>query len=227
MIGIIGAMQVEIDEIVAELKNKNEVNVGAYTFVTGEFCGKSVVVCKCGVGKVFSSSAAALAIREFGADTIINVGVAGGKKPLRRGDVVVASKTVQHDYDATPDGLPLGCVHGFDSPYFACDEGLCKKIDEIMNDLGIAHQVGVIASGDCFVGSKQKSEWISERFGAIAYDMESAAINQICAFQGVKFAAIRAISDNGDDEAITSFYEFVDAAAKTAVVVLRRLIEEL
>lgn len=227
MLGIIGAMKIETDSLIAEMNNVEKVNAGAFLFSVGEFCGKKIVVCECGIGKVFSASAAALMIEKLGVTEIINVGVAGGKKPLRQGDVVIAEKTVQHDYDATPDGLPLGQVHGFDSPYFDCDKGLVDRLDTIMNDMKISHEIGVVASGDCFVSSREKAGAISEKFGAIAYDMESAAINQICKFQNVKFVSLRAISDNGDDEAVKSFYEFVTAAAETALNVLRRLIEEI
>ena len=95
-------------------------------------------------------------IEKFGVSELINVGVAGGKKPLSQGDVVIAEKTVQHDYDATPDGLPLGQVHGFDSPYFNCDNGLVSHLDAIMNDMKIRHKIGVVASGDCFVSKKKE-----------------------------------------------------------------------
>lgn len=227
MLGIIGAMKIETDSLIAEMNNVEKVNAGAFVFSQGEIYGKKVVVCECGIGKVFSASATALMIEKFGVSELINVGVAGGKKPLSQGDVVIAEKTVQHDYDATPDGLPLGQVHGFDSPYFNCDNGLVSRLDAIMNDMKIRHKIGVVASGDCFVSSKEKASAISERFGAIAYDMESAAINQICEVQKVKFVSLRAISDNGDDEAVKSFYEFVTAAAKTSIDVLRRLIEEM
>ena len=227
MLGIIGAMKIETDSLIAEMNNVEKVNAGAFFFSVGEFCGKKIVVCECGIGKVFSASAATLMIEKFGVTEIINVGVAGGKKPLRQGDVVIAEKTVQHDYDATPDGLPLGQVHGFDSPYFECDKELIARLDAIMNNMKISHEIGVVASGDCFVSSREKAGAISEKFGAIAYDMESAAINQICKFQKVKFVSLRAISDNGDDEAVKSFYEFVTVAAETVLNVLRRLIEEM
>lgn len=227
MLGIIGAMKIETDSLIAEMNNVRKESAGAFVFSVGEIKGKTIVVCECGIGKVFSSSAAALMIEKFGVDTIINVGVAGGRKPLRQGDVVIAEKTVQHDYDATPDGLPLGQVHGFDSPYFDCDSGLVKALDGIMTSMNVRHKVGIVATGDCFVGSKEKAASISATFDADAYDMESAAINQICAVQNVKFVSLRAISDNGDDEAVKSFYEFVTAAAEIALNVLRRLIEEV
>ena len=67
MLGIIGAMKIETDSLIAEMNNVEKVNAGAFVFSQGEICGKKVVVCECGIGKVFSASATALMIEKFGA----------------------------------------------------------------------------------------------------------------------------------------------------------------
>ncbi len=224
MVGIIGAMEIETKGLIDNMKDVRNVNIGAYAFTTGTLRGKPVVVCRCGIGKVFSSTAAALMLSEFEVNTIISIGVAGGKKPIKQGDIVIAERTVQHDYDATADGLELGCVHGFDSPYFICSRALVGQLSEVISHLGFDYSVGTIATGDCFVSSREKSDAIASRFNAIAFDMESAAINQVCAYQGVSFVSMRAISDNGDDEAIHSFYEFVTVAAARSIEVISEFV---
>ncbi len=217
MIGIIGAMEIETNGLVAKLDNVVNESMGGYTFTKGVYDGKDVVVCRCGIGKVFSSTAAVLMIERYLPDCIINIGVAGGAKPLVQGDVVVANKTVQHDYDAVADGLELGQVHGFSSPYFDCDVTLVDKLSTALERTGNKFIKGVIASGDCFVSSAEKSTSIAKRFGAVAFDMESAAINQVCQIQSVPFCSMRAISDNADNEAVKSFYEFVTEASEKAI----------
>ncbi len=217
MLGIIGALEIETDGLIALMSEPKTVEKGAYKFVKGKVRGKEIVVCRSGVGKVFSSTAAALMIAFFDVDSIINIGVAGGAKPLKQGDIVIAERTVQHDFDAVADGLEKGTVTGFDSPYFDCDRALVGQLGEILTRLGCKFKVGTVATGDLFVGSKLKSEEISREFGAIAFDMESAAINQVCAVQNVGFTSLRAISDNGDDGAVKSFYEFVEDAAAKAI----------
>lgn len=220
MLGIIGAMEVETSGIVEAMECIENVDAGGYRFVVGLLCGKRIVVSRCGIGKVFSSTAAALMIDKFGVSEIINIGVAGGAKPLRQGDVVIGERCVQHDYDATADGCELGQVHGFTSPYFMCDIGIVNRLETVMRSLGYTYSKGTIASGDCFVSDAKKSANISKCFGAIVYDMESAAIAQVCAFQGVAFCSMRAISDNGDDDAIDSFYDFVSKAAARSIDVI-------
>jgi adenosylhomocysteine nucleosidase len=150
---------------------------------------------------------------KYEVDTIINIGVAGGWKTLKQGDIVISKNTIEHDYDGTPDGLTLGQVHGFDSPYLACDEELVSKLYNIAQNRGYSCVVGNVATGDQFIASNSKSAQITQQFDAVAYDMESGAINHACKILGVKFVAIRAISDNGNDEAIDNFYTFVTQAA--------------
>ena len=224
MTGIIGAMEIETDGLIRIMTDSVVKSAGSYHFVKGKICGKEAVVCRCGIGKVFSSTAAALMISLFEPETIINLGVAGGAKPLKQGDIVVSERTVQHDYDATADGLEKGRVHGFESPFFDCGRAAVGQLSEVLNRLGYRYKVGTIASGDCFISDRHKAAEISREFGAIAYDMESAAINQVCAFQGVGFVSVRAISDNGDDEAVKSFYEFVTESSAKAIEVIKEYV---
>ena len=157
MIGIIGAMSIEIDGLVAIMDERKTISCGIYNYEVGKIFGKEVVVCRCGIGKVFSSTATALMIEKFAPVAIINIGVAGGAKPLCQGDIVVSKRTVQHDYDGTADGLKLGQVHGFDSQYFYCDENLVNSISKVIDEFGYSYIVGTVATGDCFVSDNAKS----------------------------------------------------------------------
>lgn len=227
MIGIIGAMSIEIDGLVAIMDERKTISCGIYNYEVGKIFGKEVVVCRCGIGKVFSSTATALMIEKFAPVAIINIGVAGGAKPLCQGDIVVSKRTVQHDYDGTADGLKLGQVHGFDSQYFNCDENLVNAISKVIDEFGYSYIVGTVATGDCFVSDNAKSSFIAKTFDANAFDMESGAINQVCNVQNVPFVALRAISDNGDDSAMKSFYEFVTEAATRSINIITKYIQNL
>ncbi|MBE5731481.1 MAG: 5'-methylthioadenosine/adenosylhomocysteine nucleosidase [Clostridiales bacterium] len=213
MIGIIGAMSIEIDEIIKKLDNKSEYSYKDYAFTCGTIYNKEIVVCKCGIGKVNASTATMLMKVKYDVDVIINIGVAGGYKTLKQGDIVISTQTVEHDYDGTPDGLVLGQVHGFDSPFLDCDANLVDSLSEIASERGYSFVAGIVATGDQFIASSAKSASITQTFGAVAYDMESGAINHTCKNLGIRFVAIRAISDNGNDEAVDNFYAFVQKAA--------------
>lgn len=217
MLGIIGAMKIEIDGIKELMTQQEEFVFEKYILTKGKLYGQDVVACECGIGKVNSSTAAMLMKAKFDVDSIINLGVAGGYKTLSQGDTVISDKTVEHDYNATPDGLEEGQVHGFDSPYLDCDEKMVNTFCAIAKEKGYSFVKGTVASGDQFIASNEKSEYLTKTFGALAYDMESGAINHVCKLLGVRFVAIRSISDNGNDVAIDSFYTFVEKASKKSI----------
>lgn len=225
MLGIIGAMEIEIQGIAKLLDEAVESQSGEFRFTKGKLHGKDVVVCKCGIGKVNSSSAAALMWEKFRVDEIINIGVAGGYRTLKQCDTVISSYTCEHDFDLTPDGLKKGQLSADLPALIKCDEALVKKLEDIAKFKGYPVSVGVIASGDQFIASNAVSQHITDEFGAIAYDMESGAINHVCRMLGVKFAALRSISDNGTDDAVESFYTFLTRAAAVCVDVISEYVK--
>lgn len=213
---IVGALQKEIDGLLADLNNCEEVRAGAFTLSRGTYAGHTVYLCKCGVGKVYSAAATAAALTVFPSiGCVINIGVSGGIGGSERGTIVVSDKTVHHDFDGTPDGLRPGQIGGFDSEFLPCDPTMVARMEKALKAEKLPYRIGTIASGDQFIASKQKGEWIYNTFGAVACDFESAPINQVCLVYGVPFIAVRAISDNGDEGALESFYTFLERVAKS------------
>ena len=102
-IGIIGAMDVEVNGLVSRLENKNSEIVSGITFYSGELLGKRVVIAKCGIGKVFAATCAESMIIKYSPRLIINSGVGGAlAKDLSTGDIVIADKLCQYDMDTSP-----------------------------------------------------------------------------------------------------------------------------
>ncbi|MDR2202466.1 MAG: 5'-methylthioadenosine/adenosylhomocysteine nucleosidase [Clostridiales bacterium] len=226
MVGVIGAMQIETDGLIQKMSGGGIKNIGGFSFRYGRLFGKDLVVCRCGIGIAASSAAAALMAAEFsGAEPIINIGVAGGTKPgIRQGDIVLAERVVQHDYDLTPDGLKRGQIGGFNEVGFACSAPDCDAMEGALKSLGFTYYRGVIASGDQFINDSAKARRIFDDFGAYACDMESAAVGHICALFNRRFFSMRAISDNGDHAAIGDFYSFVKSAAERSICAIEKFI---
>ena len=219
-IGIIAAMQMEAEALKKKITDAREETVSGLTFTEGTLAGVSVVLAVCGEGKVNAAICAEAMILRYSVDLLLNTGVAGNlSDTLNVGDVAVASDTVEHDYDLSPLGYEPGMVLGVNSIHVPCDERAVQLIDEVMNDLGIRHLVGTVASGDQFISGKDLKEQIVSRFGAIACEMEGAAIGHVAALNGVGFAVIRAISDNADGSAPENFGAFAAAAAENSVKV--------
>ncbi len=226
MIGIIGAMSVEIEGIQARIENKEVRTIGGNTFVSGKLCGRDVVAAQCGIGKVNAAICTQTMILTYAPELIINSGVGGSlNRSLTFGDIAIACNLVQHDADTSPLGDPVGLVSTVNKIYFDCDERAVRLIDEIVNAMeGVSGMIGTIASGDQFIASSAQKERIVQNFNAIACEMEGGAIAHVCDVAGVKCAVIRAISDNADDESHMDYGQFVQMAAKRSIEVLLKLL---
>ncbi len=226
MIGIIGAMQVEVDSLVSKMTDKTKTTYSGIDFFCGKLYGKDAVVAKSGIGKVFAAIAAQTMILKFGVSAIINTGVAGTlTDKLSVSDIAVSSSCVQHDMDTSALGDDVGLISGINIINIPADEELCSSVCRAAEKLGYRVLSGVIASGDCFVSSSEKKQYIKETFDAIACEMEGAAIAHVCYVNGVRYVVIRAISDGADGEAEISYGEFVKIAAARSADVVKILLE--
>ncbi|MCL2798123.1 MAG: 5'-methylthioadenosine/adenosylhomocysteine nucleosidase [Firmicutes bacterium] len=227
MIGIIGAMEIEIAGLVGKLTGAREIAAGKITVTTGKLAKTSVAVCRCGIGKVHAATAATLMIRCFPKiDLIINLGVAGGVKPgIKQGDFVVATASVQHDYDLVADGLIKGQIHGYEKTAFDSDSAAVVKMCAVLQKLGFDYEKGIIASGDQFIWDKQKAVELYNEHGAYACDMETAAIAHVCDMFGKRFLGVRSMSDNADGGAVEDFFEFAVKAAERSIAAVEAYIK--
>ena len=224
MIGIIGAMDIEIEHINAVMEEKEEFTVSGALYTKGKLDGKDVVTAVCGIGKVFAAMCAQTMIVKFGADTVINTGVAGGltdKTDIL--DTVVATALVQHDMDTTYFGDPKGMISGINVVEFPCDSTLAEKITANVEGNCVR---GIVASGDCFVADNDRKKDISETFSAVACEMEGAAIAQVCYVNKIPFCVLRTISDGANGEEM-SYEKFRVVAAEKAANIIIETIKQI
>ena len=168
-IGIIGAMQMEVDELKLSLSDTREEQCAGVNFICGKMNDVEVVAAVSGVGKVFAAICAQTMILRFGVDRIINIGVAGSLvKGLKVLDVALADKVCQHDMDTSPIGDPVGILSGINMIYLPSDEKMRILMEQCLAELNINYKTGAIASGDQFIASEEKKAWIYEHFEAIA-----------------------------------------------------------
>ena len=226
MIGIIGAMAMEVERLRAQMDIRETVTVSGIDFTVGTLGGKDAVVAKCGVGKVYAALCAQTMILRFAPDMILNTGVGGALNPdLKIGDLLVATRTVQHDMDTSALGDPVGLVSGINQIYFPCDERAVTSIVAAAKSLDVRCVTGTVASGDQFVSDAAQKAQIVTRFGADVCEMEGAAIGHVCTVNAVPYAVIRAVSDQADGGAVVDFPTFAATAAQTAAAVVARFVE--
>lgn len=228
MLGIIGAMTVEVDELKKIMSDTLEHTVGDMTFVSGKLCGADAVVTVCGEGKVNAAMCTQAMIMEYAPDLIVNTGVGGGLADgLKIGDVVVASAVVEHDMDMSPLGYPIGFVGGVNRTEMPCDKKTADLLERCTRELNIPCRRGIVASGDQFISSDEKKAFLVKTFNASVCEMEGAAIGHVCIRNGVPFGVLRSVSDSGDDKASMSFPEFAELAAKNSIAIIKLFASEL
>ena len=222
MIGIIGAMDIEVRALKEMLKSRHDKISGGIEFSSGEYMDKQIVVACCGIGKVAAAMSAQTMIIEYRPQLIINSGVAGALVPgLDIGDIAIGSDVVQHDMDTTAMGDPKGLIPGIDLIHIPCHNPSARALAEVIKGLGIHCLSGTVASGDKFVGTYDDKSGIAREFNAIACEMEGAAIGQVCYLNKVNFAVIRAISDSLSNDSETEYSKFCALAADNSIKVIK------
>ncbi len=218
MIGIIAAMNVEMQALRSHIENPTSETISGIEFVRGTIGGREVVTAVCGIGKVFAALCAQTMILRYHPGAIINTGVAGTlTDKLTIGNIAVSSAVVQHDMDTSAIGDPKGLISGINKIFLPADEALGKALSACAASLGIVTHTGPIASGDQFVSSGEKKAFITETFGAVACEMEGAAIGHVCYVNQVPFCILRAISDSADGSSHMDYPTFVGLAAEQSV----------
>ncbi len=223
MIGIIGALDIEVEQLYRELEGATIEEAYGYRYASGKLCGRDVVVVKCGVGKVNAAICAQTMVIKYAPDVIINTGVAGSLSPdLGICDIAVGKDVVQHDFDTSAFGEPVGLIATIERVDLPCDETIAAAIVDAAKALGLNARLARIASGDQFISSRTRKDWIVETFNAAACEMEAGAIAQVCYIAGIKCAVIRAISDATDEAHDMEFDQFAASAANNSVNVLKK-----
>ena len=230
VIGIIGAMDEEIDPLLEATQIKSKRTVAGMQYCAGTLEGKPVVIVECGMGKVNAGICANTLINDFTCTKVINAGAAGSlDNQIDIGDVVVSVDAVQHDFDVSVIGFKKGEIPFTGLYAFPADEVMRKAAVEAVRKA--APEVGVfegrICSGDQFISTREQKEQITSNFGGMCSEMEGAAIAHACYLNDTPFVIIRAISDKADGSQAMEFDAFkAEAGARTARVV-QRMVQNL
>ena len=230
MLGIIGAMKAEVEQLKQEMKQPEVVTVAGMEFYKGTIGEKEVVVVQSGIGKVSAALCVQILADRFGVDGVVNTGIAGSlKAEINIGDIVVSTDLVHHDMDAVNFGYPLGQIPQMDTFSFKADEKLAELAEKACHEVNPEIQVfrGRIVSGDQFIAEKAVKERIAENFQGYCTEMEGAAIAQAAYLNEVPFVVLRAISDKADDSATMDYPTFEAKAAEHCVKLVEHFLELL
>ena len=164
-IGVIGALSQEVGNLISTLRDAKCESYSGIDFHAGKIGEKSVVVAKCGVGKVFAAICAEAMILKYSPKLIINTGVGGAlDKTLKTGDIVIAKSLVQHDMDTSALGDPKGLVSGINTVYFEADSRAVSILQDAAAALSLSYLSGTVATGDKFISDCSHKERIAGDF---------------------------------------------------------------
>ena len=231
MIGLIGAMAEEISLFKENIEIIESSKFARMEYLTGRLKGQKVVLLQSGIGKVNATIGTQIMIDRFDIDQIIFTGLAGSLVPhLTMGDVVVSNYVVQYDFDLTAFGRRHGELPDV-GRMIEVDPRLvklaCYAFDDIFKYMVGSPKlvVGTVVSGDRFVSDPRKIEWLQREFGAVAAEMEGAAVGYTCHLNEVPFVIIRTISDAGDTDAKDDFESCLKDASKNSFKIVSSILE--
>ena len=224
-------MQIEADGLLSLAKNKETKTIAKMNFTKCTLFDKEVVIVICGCGKVNAAMCTLALIHNYNPEVIINSGVAGSlSERVSIGDIVVATKSVEHDMNTTALGDKQGEVSFPDGMimYFDCDEKTTNLLADVCRNIPDTRvETGIIASGDMFVSERKKRLLIKERFDALACEMEGAAIGHVCNRCDVPYTILRAISDDLDENKGMDFVKFCELASRKTVTAICEFIKQV
>ena len=223
-LGIIGAMELEVETLLAQMTEKTCTEKAGSHFYEGKLEGTEAVVVRCGIGKVNAALCAQILCQSFEVTHIINTGIAGSlSNDLDIGDLVISRDAMYHDFDCCHFGYAPGQVPGLPAS-FQADEVLIDFAKKAVEAVHPGHgKEGRVASGDQFVSSEEQKQKIIAVTGAVCTEMEGAAIAQTAFRNGVPFVILRAISDKADNSVQMDYPVFEQQAAHRCAAVTMTL----
>ncbi|WP_102026946.1 5'-methylthioadenosine/S-adenosylhomocysteine nucleosidase [Salirhabdus sp. Marseille-P4669] len=228
IVGIIGAMDEEIELLKSSMEIEKEETIAGSIFIKGTLKGQPVVLLKSGIGKVNAAMSTTILHERFSPDYVINTGSAGGfAAELNVGDLVISEKIVHHDVDVTAFDYDYGQVPKLPT-YYEGDTKLISLAINVAKQMDVNTVTGLIATGDSFMSDQDRVNFVREKFPDLkAAEMEAAAIAQVCYQYKTPFVIIRALSDIAGKDSSVSFDQFLDTAAKNAATLIIDMVKDL
>ncbi len=229
VIGIIGAMDDEIQMYQEHLTNARAIKHNSFTFYTGTFHKHQVVLVKSGVGKVFAAMITQYLIDKFNVSSILFTGVGGSlNKSLKVGDVVIGTDSVHHDFDAIALGFKRGQISYTNYRFFKADARLRALALKAHID---NHKImaGRILTGDQFFTQreKKKHKYLTAELKGDCIEMEGAAVAQVCVMNKIPHLIIRTVSDQANGTAVKDYNTFKHLVAHNSFKIVHHILHNL
>lgn len=233
MLAVIGAMDQEVALLREAMTIADESQHAGIAVTRGAFEGAQIALAQCGVGKVNAAICTQMLVDLYEPTALVFSGVAGGLLPnMRVGDQIVADHLIQFDVDLTAFGRRHGELPNADrmiqsDPVLA--QQAADAFDEAFADDpdGPNLMIGTVVSGDRFVKDSETLRWLQREFGALATEMEGAAVGYTCQINRLPFVIVRGLTDTADDDAPDHFAENLETVCRYSYRLLENLIPKI
>jgi adenosylhomocysteine nucleosidase len=183
----------EIAPFKRSLRSRTALALDGLQGFRAEIAGREFAVVGHGIGHRRATETARRAFDSIpGAKLVIGTGVVGAlSSGLKPGDLVLSDRimTIDGDGRLTDQVIVVNDTH-------------LRAVGRSLTSAGVAHSTGAILTSHRVLGSGAEKRRAKESTGAIAVDMETAAIALEAAARGVPFVAVRAVLDQVDDEVV-------------------------
>lgn len=227
-IAIIGAMPEEVALIANSLQNVNYEEGASLRVACGNLTSKQgeslrVVATVGGMGTVNAAATTQYLIDTYHPQAVLFSGIAGNlTKSLHVNDIVLGETLCYLDTDMRMIAQWKPQTEAFHS-----DPALLETASRVLDDMGVTHISGTIATGNTFVGTPEAVAKVRAVVDADAVEMEGASVAHVAARNDVPALVVRAMSDNADT-AYEEFREFdisqyADTAAHLTIAIVQNL----
>ena len=172
-IGIVAALPMELAPFLDRCDRVRKYTGGDFKFRGGRYGDIRVVIVQAGVGGDKARRATQALIDAHTPSWVLSSGFCGALRPgMKIGDIVMADSIVD--------------VHGHE-----------LSVDlKLPGESQPGLHVGRIVTADAIIRSVQQKQQLAEQYEAVAVDMESLAVAQVCQETRTRFLAVRAVSDD-------------------------------
>lgn len=222
----IGIVVADYDEYAPFVESVKQYELQEYKYfnrlaVNFKYGAAQVICINCGIGKVNAATAAAH-LADMGCTYILNFGLSGGISGVKRGEIVLPDRFLEHDFDLTGIGYKP-CEKPGQKYIYDADEVLLNKARVAIGEC----QSGTAVCGDRFICNAVDRDFLRDTFGATSCDMETAAIASVCDMAGIPYLSLRRVSDDAGEDAYANYSEMNTGEGQTLSEVFLKVLEAL
>jgi adenosylhomocysteine nucleosidase len=225
LVAVLAALEQEARALVRDLPRSATIGPGVSAWE-----GDGFVVVVTGIGKVAAALATQFTRDVFKPRCVVSIGLAGalGVEPAR-GQVIIASGALQHDYDARPMSAERATMPTLGLSTFSAEATLAEKLllaaKRTVDNPRIVRS-GLVLTGDQIVASRAVRDALVRNFPeGVCVDMETAAIAQVAHQNGLPWGAVRVTSDSADET--FDMEDVINFGVKTAGELFARIIRDV